>query len=415
MTTSRTRRTVRRPLLRPGQGKRALIHVGGPVETAGDPVLARTMAEALCVRPGERDATLTHPFHAYPARLHPEVARRLVAMIPMSRPATVLDPFCGSGTVLVEALVAGHRAIGTDLSPLAIELAGLKTRLTTEAERRAMVQAARAVAREAGAMVRAGVRLPVPPGEARWFAPHTLREVAALASIVLAMGPGFERDALRLLLSSILVKVSFQASDSDPRWVTKRLAPGAALRFFARKAFELDCCLAALAKAVPSGAPPVDVHVDDATVLRTVADATVDVVMTSPPYAATYDYVTHHARRYAWLGLDPGALRTKEMGAARWFDVPEVGARRFARELASMCAAFARVLRPGGLALVVMADGAAGDRPLLADEMLARAIQGTGLDLVARVSQARPVFDRVSRRAFARGSKREHLMAFVRR
>jgi SAM-dependent methyltransferase len=373
------------------------------------------MAEAFAVRAGERDATLTHPFHAYPARLHPEVARRLLALVRAPAPATVLDPCCGSGTVLVEALAAGHRAVGTDLSPLAIELSRMKTRLTSAAERRALVDAAHAVADEAAAIVRARTRMPVPPGEARWFAPHTLAEVAALAGLIGRMPAGFARDALRMLLSSILVKVSRQASDSDPRLVTKHVAPGAALHFFARKSFELERCLAALAHAVPPRTPRADAHADDATTLATVPDGSVDAVITSPPYANTYDYVAHHARRYAWLGMDASALARSEIGAARWFDVPEAGARRFERELAAMCAAFARVLRPGGLAWVVIADGATGERALPADEALMVALRGTALELAARVSQARPTFDRTSQRAFLRRPKREHLLALRRR
>lgn len=416
---AQTKPTAHRPLLAPGRGKRALSHVGGPTETAGDPALARAMAVAFTVRAGERDATLTHPFHAYPARLHPEIARQLVGLaesfLGRSGPLTILDPFCGSGTVGVETLVAGHRAWGRDLSPLAVELARIKTRLTTAAERRAVVDAAHRLAREAAAAVRAGVRAPVPRGEEAWFAPHTLAEVAALAALVRDLPPGLVRDASRMLLSSILVKVSRQASDSATQRSAKLVPPGTATRLFARKSLELDRGLASLARAVAPGTPPVEFHVDDATVLAAVADASVDAVITSPPYANTYDYVAHHARRYAWLGLDPGALREREIGAARWFDVPEAGALRFGRELASMCAALARVLRPGGIAWLVIADGAAGQRPLFADEALVAAVRATPLTIAARASQVRPTFDPVSARAFARRPKREHLIALVRR
>src|SRR5207253_7955040 len=104
------------------------------------------------------------------------------------------------------------------------------------------------------------------------------------------------------------VKVSKQASDTDSRPISAPVPAGAALHFFARKSLELDRCLAALAAAVPKGTPLSDVHLDDALVLSTIADATVDAVITSPPYANTYDYVTHHERRYAWLGLNASAL-----------------------------------------------------------------------------------------------------------
>jgi 16S rRNA G966 N2-methylase RsmD len=388
--------------------KRALVNVGGAVETVGDASLAARLTEALMVRPGERDATLTHPFHAYPARLHPAVARSLLVTLAPLPGATVLDPFCGSGTVLVEALVAGHRALGRDLSPLAIELASLKTLWTTPDMRRAMVEAAHAVAAHARDLWESRAKLPVPPGEARWFAPHTLREVAALARAV-DKAPSSVRLPLRMLLSSVLVKVSLQASDSDPRIVRKRVPSGAVLHFFTYKARELDRCLAALARALP-GPSRADVRLDDATALTTVPDRSVDVVLTSPPYANTYDYAAQHARRHAWLGLDTTQLSMGEMGATRWFDVPEVGLLRFRRELAGMCASLARVMAPGARAAVVIADGAVGAEALRADRMLREAAEGAGLTVVARASQERKVFDADSVRAFSKQPKREHVI-----
>ena len=69
--------------------------------------------------------SLTHPFHSYPARLHPATARLLVELVATGagRDAPIVDPFCGSGTSLVEARAAGVRAIGVDLNPLAVLVA----------------------------------------------------------------------------------------------------------------------------------------------------------------------------------------------------------------------------------------------------------------------------------------------------
>ena len=94
--------------------RRSLAHVGGAVETEGDASDARSLALALEVAPAGRDAAddagrnHVHGFHTYPARMHPETASRLVARFAPTGGA-VLDPFCGSGTVLVEALAAGRR------------------------------------------------------------------------------------------------------------------------------------------------------------------------------------------------------------------------------------------------------------------------------------------------------------------
>lgn len=412
MAPRHDRTTAHRPLLQRPHARRALVNVGGAVETAGDPVLAGRLAAALRLRAGEGDATLTHPFHAYPARLHPQLARALVAMFELPPRAVVLDPFCGSGTVLVEALVAGHRAVGRDLSPLAVELAGIKTRRTTRAERQAMVTAARAVGHHAVERVRGREQLPVPRGEREWFAPHTLREVAAIADEV-ARTKDSVRPFLRMLLSSVLVKVSRQASDADTRRVHKDVPPGSATRWFVHKADELARCLAGLAEALPHGVS-VDLRVDDATALATVPDASVDAVVTSPPYASVYDYHDHHARRYAWLGLDASALAAREVGAARWFDVPEAGALRFRRELGQCCAALARVLTPEGRAAVVIADGAAEGVPLRADGMLSDAAAGNGLRVIARASQVRAAYDAGSQRAFAKTGRREHVVVLAR-
>jgi len=408
------RNTVSRPLLARGHAKRALVNVGGAVDTAGDPALAEALTRALAVEPGERDATLTHPFHAYPARLHPEIARRLLAALAPRPGARVLDPFCGSGTVLVEALVAGHVAFGRDLSPFAIELAALKTARPSGAAVRNMVSAARLAAGRAEGHRRVG---PIPAAfvaERGWFLPHTFYELVALSAEVAAAPEGFVRHALRMLLSSVLVKVSLQASDSDVRRVQKRVLPGEVLRLFAWKARELEMCLKQLRAAVPEGVSA-DLAVDDAQRLGTVAAGSVDVVVTSPPYANTYDYAAHHARRYAWLGLDARAMQSQEIGAARWFAAdPAAGALRFADELGSFCGALGRVLSPSGKAAVVIADGAAGGVALRAEAMVAEAAAAAGLVVHARASQGRAVYDRDSAEAFVQSPKREHVLVLGR-
>src|SRR5258705_594429 len=100
------------------------IHRDGLTETAT--VLVAALEAAQSDR--ETAETFTHPFHSYPARLHPATAKRLVEFIGEGAgTAPLLDPFCGSGTVLVEARAFGLRAIGVDLNPLAPPLARAKT------------------------------------------------------------------------------------------------------------------------------------------------------------------------------------------------------------------------------------------------------------------------------------------------
>ncbi len=68
----------------------------------------------------------THGIHPYPAMMIPQVARRLI--LEYGRPRGILfDPYCGTGTTLLEAFLVGSESVGTDLNPLARLIAKVKT------------------------------------------------------------------------------------------------------------------------------------------------------------------------------------------------------------------------------------------------------------------------------------------------
>ena len=126
--------------------RRTLTHVGGETRIFGAPAFGEKLAQALDVprsdqtrargaqrpRPqegygaedlyfdepqrrapssGEDDPARphVHGFHAWPARMHPMTARALIERF--SAPGgKVLDPFAGSGTVAIEAMLAGQKS-----------------------------------------------------------------------------------------------------------------------------------------------------------------------------------------------------------------------------------------------------------------------------------------------------------------
>src|SRR5688500_10944186 len=67
-----------------------------------------------------------NPIHPFPARMAPGIA--LEALGENAQRQRILDPMAGSGTVLAVARSKGHHAIGFDLDPLAVLLAGVWTR-----------------------------------------------------------------------------------------------------------------------------------------------------------------------------------------------------------------------------------------------------------------------------------------------
>jgi DNA methylase len=421
--------------------RRSLTHVGGAVETAGNRDVAAVLARALDVAPaadatGERrvagappaaddpDRVHVHGFHTYPARMHPTTAARLVLAFSEGSGATVLDPFCGSGTVLVEAMIAGRRAVGVDLNPLAVRLARLKTGRRDARFGEAISTTARAVAALADARRerRAGATRRYPPEDVAAFDPHVLLELDSLRAGIVQHGEEDAEvaevgEALTLVLSSILLKVSRRVSDTSTAEAPRRIAAGYPTRLFARKAAELSRRLAELAAVMPADAPPARIALDDAARLRSVPASSVDAVVTSPPYASTYDYLSHHGLRMRWLDLDASALAAGEMGARRRYARLEPRAARemWTRELAITLGALSRVCRKGARVALLLADSAVGGEALRADTIVAAVAGAAGFAPLARASQRRPHFHGPTARAFRDAPRAEHVIALQKR
>jgi hypothetical protein len=412
--------------------RRSLTHVGGEVYVSGNRDVTQALAKALAVAPpdgrsptlpepgrnldggDEADRAHVHGFHSYPARMHPAVAAGLVAAFSASG-ATVLDPFCGSGTVLVEAMIAGRRAVGTDLNPLAVRLAQMKTAPLGGPVRDEMVTAAREIAAFADdrRARRAGATRRYPPEDVAAFDPHVLLELDSIRAGVegLRKDPRV-KECLWLVLSAILVKMSRKASDTSSAVAPRRIGAGFAARLFARKTEELARRLAELEGLLPPDARPAKVALDDATRLRSVGASTVDAVITSPPYAATYDYVAHHALRMRWLGIDPRSMGG-ELGSRRRYARldPREAREVWSHELGSALRALSRVCRKGARAVLLMADSAVGGEAMRADAMVEGVAPAAGFVLLGRASQRRPHFHEPSAGAFAKSPRAEHAIA----
>jgi hypothetical protein len=393
----------------PPRQRRAFSTIRGPVESHGSPEDARALAALFAVDP-KLERALTHGFHSYAGRLHPSIARGAIGRFTPPG-ATVLDPFCGSGTVLVESLVAGRRSLGIDASPLAVMLAQVRTRRLPEGWRRDLLRRAREIASDVGASARARQRPRLPrwaPEELQRFHPHVALELFGLRARVMDT-PDDEPhgQALRLCLSALLVKL-MRAGPAAPRdGLEKRIARGLPSRLFADKAEELAAGLAELALVTPAGTPDAQVNPGDAREYPDVPSRSVDLVLTSPPYAGVYDYAGQHAVRFRWLGLAIDELRGRQLGERRaggatrgpW----QEGRRRWLVEMG-------RVLRPGGAAVLVVGDGVVADRPEDAARAVIECAGVAGLSFVAAASQVRPPQTPGLKAIFGRQERREHIV-----
>ena len=70
---------------------------------------------------------LTHSFHKYPGKFIPQIPDWAINKYTSKNNLSILDPFCGSGTTLVESLLHNHNAIGIDIDPLSVLISKVKT------------------------------------------------------------------------------------------------------------------------------------------------------------------------------------------------------------------------------------------------------------------------------------------------
>lgn len=403
--------------------RRSLSHVGGAARITGDPEAGALLVEAVSVPTSEEAEAFArdhvHGFHTYPARMHPITARRLVEAF--SAPGDrVLDPFCGSGTVLVEARLAGREGVGVDANPLAVRLARLKGRGTTPEERSRLILAAKEAAAFADARreAKSGPTRRYGREDVELFQPHVLLEMDGIRAGIERLADTSARADLELVFSAILTKMSRKGSDTSEHGSERRLAAGYPARLFVKKTEELTRNLATyadeLAKAPASR--PLRVLEGDARRLDGVDAGSVQLVATSPPYPGNYDYLAHHAARLRWLRLQPQRFDEAEIGARRHLEPlgPNEGRVRFADELAAVLRAVARVLAVGGAVVLLLADSVVAGAPVYASDLTAAVAARTGFVLHAAASQARPHFHAPTERAFARRPREEHALLLVR-
>lgn len=108
------------------------VHPGGEVTIPRQTRLEASAHE----NEHERQATRysAHGLHEYKGKFNPQVVRAIGNILGLSDGARVLDPFCGSGTTLLECAHAGWDAVGIDRNPLAARIANAKLRALREAD-----------------------------------------------------------------------------------------------------------------------------------------------------------------------------------------------------------------------------------------------------------------------------------------
>ncbi len=259
-----------------------------PLATGGSPVAPwKNQVDGACLS--------LHQLAPYIGRLKVGIATDLVQRL--SAPGDlIVDPFCGSGTVPLEAISLGRNVICGDSNPYAVLLTRAKLsapRTLAEALRRAL-----RVAREAALSPKQRLQS-VPRWVRRFFHHATLREVLAFRDTCTARGDHF---LLACLLSILHHQrpgfLSFPSSHLVP-YLRDKLYPRARFPELYLRRTVLDRMIAKIERSyrVPLANVETTWRVRQWDAQRLPVLPPVQAVITSPPYMNELDYVRDNRLR----------------------------------------------------------------------------------------------------------------------
>jgi hypothetical protein len=321
-----------------------------------------------------------HAIHPYPAKFIGSIPRQLIELYYPGDSSVVLDPFSGSGTTLVEAISSGVEAWGIDLHPLACLIARVKTRplgadLTIAAE--AVIQRGRA------RMAAGDVAVPDIPNVDHWFKPDIQRALATLLKEIDSVASLPHKEALQVALSSIVVRVSNQESDTRYAAIDKSVNADDVFSSFERAARNIANSISSFRDSLFSNFGKATVlNQDILEVSPNDLPRNIGLVITSPPYPNAYEYWLYHKYRMFWLGMNPIAVKEREIGARpHYFKRKHVDERDFERQMGVCFHLLSQVMLPGAKACFLVGRSIIHGREIDNTTLLIRAARPHGFDV----------------------------------
>jgi SAM-dependent methyltransferase len=303
---------------------------------------------------GQRRA---HPLHeiSYRACFKPQLPAFFIDRL--TQPGDVVcDPFMGRGTTILQAALMGRRPIGSDANPLSLLLTHPRLQPPALSEIEARLAAA-----------------PWGRGEVEredllaFYHAETLRQICALRRYLLIRAIDGRLDAvdgwIRMVALNRLTGHSpgfFSVYTMPPNQavsvkaqlkINARRAQSPPQRDIAELVFKKSRAL--LAEGAPI-ACDAQLVVADAARLEHIADATVDLVVTSPPFLDVVDYRGDNWLRNWFAGIDAESIRFSQLRAPEdW--------RAMTRDVFQE---LARVVKPGGHVAYEVGEVRGGALPL---------------------------------------------------
>ena len=255
--------------------------------------------------------SFTHGFHKYPAKFIPQIPNWAIQKyLAGEKGKWILDPFCGSGTTLVEGLLAGNNVIGLDIDPLSILITKVKT---TPIDYTLFDTISEWLIASLEKTQTLGNFTPDCSTISHWFTEDAITGLSHIRALIDQIPSTFSdtnatRDIYYLLIvcfSSIIRRVSNADNESQKTYVshTKVKIPEDTVSLFLNKILYFK-------KRISEFSARINPNLDKQIMCASSTDnlrlklkgRAIDLAVTSPPYIKAIDYIYNQMVELFWIG-----------------------------------------------------------------------------------------------------------------
>jgi len=254
--------------------------------------------------------THTHGFHKYPAKFIPHIPKwAITKYLNGNKDKNILDPFCGSGTTLVEGVLAGYNTIGIDIDPLSAMISKVKT---TRLDEKELQNISEWLVKELNTKKK-GIFKPDCETIEHWFTKDAITKLSIIRTLINQIPEKFGdnkkvkdiQDLLLICFSSIIRKVSNADDESQKTYVshTKIKEPKEVNSLFLTQlALFIDRAIKFAVTTSPKTKSKIIVSSSADSIEKKLNGKKIDLAITSPPYIKAIDYIYNQMVELFWIG-----------------------------------------------------------------------------------------------------------------
>jgi site-specific DNA-methyltransferase (cytosine-N4-specific) len=365
---------------------------------------------------------LTHNYHPWAAKFIPQIPRFFIEKF-TRKGDTIYDPFCGSGTTLAEALLLGRNAIGNDINYIAALISKAKTTpLTSDQIKQIQAWRLKILDIQRRFFSRTGLdqfliqtkkeQLEDYTDEVKfdnkfhWFDKSVLIILMQIKHRIADVEDPSIRAFLLTAFSSIIVKVSKQESETRYAAIEKKGDVNDVFESFFKK---LDDMIERIQKfsAKVNKENWVKVNQQDTRTITDIPEGSIQLILTSPPYANTYDYYLYHKLRMYILNYDVENVRENEIGSRNKYSSQKQDIETFLQDMETCFNIFHRILKQSGFLILVIGDSVVAKTHHSGLDMIREVATRTGFTVLQAFSYKLDDISKLFNKSFRQENKDE--------